>query len=176
VSARLTGRSDLNSFMVQFPEKLLPNILRPALRAGAEEFAEGAREACRSEAVRASIKVTTRMANGTLTATIAPQGKAVSLAWWLEFGTDPHFITVDGDQRDGRTVRRINKAENHGSLMIGGKFVGSTVYHPGARPYPFMRPSADTRRGAAIAAISATISMRLSKAGLSAPVASEADA
>lgn len=179
MSAELKGMGALKDFLASLPANIERNVLRGALKAGAEVIAEGAREGCRSAKVRATIGVTTRAEKGLVSAKVQTKGDGAFKAPWLEHGTDPHFISVDAEQSGGRTVSRINRlAKEPGaghSLVIGGKFVGDTVFHPGAKPYPFMRPAADTREGAAIAAIGAHINKKATKAGLSAPAVEDPD-
>ena len=175
MSAKLTGLVDLSRVLAELPSNLERNVLRGALRAGAEVFAEGAREGCRSSEVRASIKTSSRSQPGLVTAKIQTKGPGAYMAPWLEFGTDPHFISVDSAQSGGRTIKRINRDLKHDSLVIGGRFVGDTVFHPGARAFPFMRPAIDTRETAAIAAISGYIAKKATKAGLEQPAEIEPD-
>ena len=174
MSATVKGGAALKDFLASLPANLERGVLRGALKAGADEIAEGAREGCRSPEVRASVQVTARSEKGLVTAKVQTKGDGSYMAPWLEFGTDPHFISVDDEQRAGRTVGRINRLakerDSSHSLVIGGQFVGTTVFHPGAKPYPFMRPAVDNREAAAIAAISSHISAKATKAGLSAPV------
>lgn len=177
MSASLKGASALKDFLASLPENIERNVLRGALKAGADEIAEGAREGCRSDEVRASIKTTSRAEKGVVTAKIQTKGAGAFMAPWLEHGTDPHFISVDAVQSGGRTISRINRlakaSDSNHSLVIGGKFVGDTVFHPGAKPYPFMRPALDQRQAAAIAAIGAHIGLKMTKAGLETPDSSD---
>lgn len=173
MSAKLNGGVDLARFLAELPANLERNILRGALKAGAEEYAEGAREGCRSSEVRATIKTVARSEPGLVTAKVQTKGPGSYKAPWLESGTDPHFISVDDTQSGGRTIARINKDTKNGSLVIGGHFVGKTVHHPGARPFPFMRPAVDTREAAAISAIGNYIATKLTKAGLTTPLLEE---
>lgn len=175
MSSKLHGMVDLTQVLAALPEGLEKNVLRGALKAGAEVFAEGAREECRSEEVRKTIKTSSRAEPGLVTAKIQTKGPGAQKAPWLEFGTDPHFISVDDEQSGGRTVRRINRLAKEGSLVIGGKFVGKTVHHPGAKPYPFMRPPLDTRETAAVDAMVSYARKRLTKEGILTPVPEEAE-
>jgi hypothetical protein len=175
----MKGADALHAFFASLPENLERNVLRPALKAGAEVYAEGARELCRDPEVEATIGTTSRSEPGLVTAKVQTKGEGAFKAPWLENGTDAHFITVDDSQREGQTVARINdldrKARKEGrdgpgpSLKINGKFVGGTVFHPGAKPYPFMRPSVDTRTDAAIGAIAAHIAKKTTAAGVQTP-------
>lgn len=169
MTASVEGLATLSNFLASLPENIERNVLRGALKAGADEIADGAREACRSEEVRASIKTTSRSEKGAVVAKVQTKGPGAYLAPWLEHGTDPHFISVDEAQSGGRTIRRINRQVKEGSLVIGGQFVGKTIHHPGAKPYPFMRPALDQRQAAAITAIGNHIGLKMTKAGLETP-------
>jgi hypothetical protein len=179
MSATLKGGAALQAFLADLPAKLERNVLRGALKAGADVIADGARDGCRSPEVRATIGTTSRTEKGLVTAKVQTKGDGAYKAPWLENGTDPHFISVDPAMSDGQTVRRVNaldrKAMEDGntgpgrSLFINGKPVGSTVFHPGARPYPFMRPALDTHEQAAIAAIGNHVAAKLTKQGLDVP-------
>jgi hypothetical protein len=179
MSATMKGLSEALAALASLPENLERNILRGAVRAGAEEYAEGAREGCRSAEVRATIKVSTRAEPGVVTAKVQTKGPGSYKAPWLEFGTDPHFISVDPEISGGRTARRVNRLVEDGktgvadTLVINGKPVGKTVEHPGAQDFPFMRPAADTRGPAAIAAVGNYIGARLTKEGLTTPAPPE---
>ncbi len=89
-----------------------------------------------------------------------------ALQFWAEYGTDPHYITVDDSQREGRTATRINRLAKDGVLVINGQPVGMTVFHPGAQAYPFMRPALDMREADAVAAAQTYINSRVSRSGI----------
>lgn len=175
MSATMKGGADLSAFLASLPHNLEAKILRSALKDGAEVIAAGAREKCRSDEVRATIVTTSSTEPGIVTAKIQTKGEGAYKAPWLENGTDPHFISVDPEQSGGQTPERINrltkggKADAAGTLLINGKPVGATVYHPGARPYPFMRPALDENEQDAITAIGNHIAAKLTKEGLAGP-------
>jgi hypothetical protein len=171
MTAKLT--SNLAAFLSSLPGNLERNILRGGLKAGAEVIADGAREGCRSAEVRATIGTTSRAEPGLVTAKVQTKGPGAYKAPWLENGTDPHYISVDPEQSGGRTVRKVNRLAQKGTLVINGVPVGDTVHHPGARPYPFMRPALDQREQQAIDAIGGYINRRLTKEGLAAPAPPE---
>ena len=186
MTSSVKGMGDLKQFLASLPDNLGQNILRGALRAGAQAYADGARENCRDPEVRAAIKVSARSEPGIVSAKVKVQGPGAYKGPWLENGTDPHFISVDEDHSGGRTVRRINRLDKAArlagkegpgaSLVINGQFVGTTVHHPGAKPFPFMRPAADTKGPDAIAAIGNYITTRLTKEGLAGPAEDQQDA
>lgn len=154
--------------MAQLPEQIERSLLPGAARAGGKVIAEEARANSRSPLVAANIAVRVSRGEGHVIAKVrvAP-GWATSVGIWLEWGTDPHFITVDDSQREGMTAGRINRlAKQKGTLVINGKPVGTTVHHPGAKPYPFMRPALDLKEADAIKAAQAHIDARVSRRGI----------
>lgn len=164
--ATAKGRDAVKRFLASIPTELETKVLRGAAKAAATVVADEAKARVISSDVRGSIKVATRREEGRMVAKVQTKGEGAYIAPWLEYGTDPHFISVDDSQREGRSVRRINEMAKGGSLVIGGQFVGTTVHHPGARPYPFLRPALDAKEGEAVAAAQAHINARVSRAGI----------
>jgi len=160
------GKSEVKAFMSRIPGDIEDKLLRGAARAAANVVADEARDRTQSSEVRGAIKVATKKETGRVVAKVQVKGPGAHLAPWEEYGTDPHFISVDDSQRDGMSVKRINKAQKDGSLVIAGKFVGSTVWHPGARPHPFLRPALDIKEGEAIAAAQNYIAKRVKRTGI----------
>jgi hypothetical protein len=157
--------ASVKALIAKLPAALEKNILRGAARAAATVVADEAKERVISDEVRASIKITTSARDGKITAKVQTKGPGAYLAPWLEYGTDPHFITVSDADRGGRSIKRFNKEVREGSLVIGGHFVGPTVRHPGARPHPFLRPALDTKEADAIKAAQSYITTRLAAVG-----------
>lgn len=156
------GRDYLQRYMDKLPQEIEAKLLRGAGRAGGKVVADDARERTLSEEVRDNIVVKVSSRDGRIVVRITVrQGWSYSLAVWEEWGTEPHFIKVAEDQRQGRSIGRINKLVKEGSLVINGQFVGDTVHHPGARAAPFLRPALDLRSGDAIAAAQAYINSRI---------------
>ncbi|NYT43107.1 HK97 gp10 family phage protein [Sphingomonas sp. R-74633] len=164
--AVVRGKAEVKRFLAQLPRELEEKVLRGAAKAAATVVAEEAKARVISAAVAGSIKVATSRQDGRLIAKVQSKGKGSYLAPWLEWGTDPHFISVAEDQREGRSIGRINKLHKAGSLVINGQFVGDTVFHPGARPHPFMRPALDTKEADAIAAAQSYINARITRTGI----------
>lgn len=172
------GKSEVKAFIDAIPGKMA-SVLRGAARAGAGVVADEIKQRTPSDDVRDNLRVRTKAGDGQIRVTIdVKPGWGRSVGLWLEYGTSPHFISVDASQRAGRSVGRINqqaKSEDAGhSLVIGGNFVGATVFHPGARPQPTFRPALDTKEAEAIATAQAYISARVSRAGIA--TVSEGDA
>jgi hypothetical protein len=165
------GKAAVRSFMAQLPQQLEQRVLRGAARAAATVVAEEAKLRTQSSEVRDAIKVATRKADGgRIIAKVQVKGPGAYLAPWEEYGTSAHLISVDESQRNGMKIGRINQlakdADSNHSLVIGGKFVGRTVLHPGARAHPFLRPALDTKQAEAIAAAQGYIRSRVTRAGI----------
>jgi len=164
------GKAEVKRFMAQLPAQIEERVLRGAARAAANVIADEARRRSESHEVSAAVKVATRKEPGRMVGKVQVKGPGDYIAPWLEYGTDPHFISVDDSQREGRSIGRINRQlrENDGatSLVINGKFVGTTVFHPGARPHPFLRPALDTKEAEAVAAAQAYINSRIAPGGI----------
>lgn len=175
------GRDAVRRYMAQLPGQIERSLLPGAARAGAKVISEEAQLKSRSSDVAEAITVTTKRRDDHVTAIVsvdpkAKKGWAYSLAVWQEFGTSPHFISVDDSQREGMTASRINYlAREHGTLVINGKPVGRTVHHPGADPEPIFRPAKDLKEREAWAAAQAYIRSRVSRAGI-APDLGDTDA
>ena len=179
--------------IAQLPAQIERKLLRGAARAAATVIADDAKErlGARQAEVEGGAKVTladtikvkTRRTATGVVAKIKPEGPGTYVLPWLEYGTSPHFISVDDSQRQGRTAgrinrlekggstviagaRRVNKEGEKGSLVIGGQFVGTTVHHPGARPHPFLRVALDSKQAEAVAAAQAFINSRITPAGI----------
>jgi hypothetical protein len=138
--------------------------------------AEEAKTRSISQEVSDAIKVRTSGKDGRIIAKVQVRGPGAYIAPWLEYGTGPHFISIDDSQRQGMSVNRVNTIRKEGkSLVIGGKFVGDTVFHPGAKAHPFLRVSLDTKEAEAIAVAQAYINSRVTKAGIVGSAEPEAD-
>jgi hypothetical protein len=164
------GKAERDAYMAELPGKIT-QMLRGAGRAGGRVIADEAAGRSVSDDVGKAIIVKTRQDDGRIVVTVTVKpGYVWSRALWLEYGTDAHFISVDESQRGGRSVRRINslvrEAGGASSLVIGGRFVGETVWHPGARPHPFLRPALDVKEQDAIRAAQAYINARVSRRGI----------
>jgi HK97 gp10 family phage protein len=154
----IIGGRELDAFLQQLPVKVERNIMRAAMRAGANEFKKGAQDAAPVDDgdLRASIRVTTRSKGGTVYASVKAGGKKAPHWHWVEFGTAAHKI----------------KAKPDHALAFNGAAVRE-VDHPGARAHPFMRPTFDSHAAAAIAATAAKIRQRLTKEGINVPAPEE---
>lgn len=173
------GKADVDRFMAQIPGDMA-KMLRGAMRAGAKVVSEEIKELTPSEEVRAQMRTRTKQDDGRIVVRIdVKPGWARSLGTWLEYGTSPHLISVDESQRQGMSIGRINLLANSPdsshSLVIGGKFVGTTVFHPGARPHPAFRPALDTKEAEAVAAAQRYINSHVKPSGIVVPAEPQGD-
>ena len=164
------GKSAVKRYIADTPAKLT-NVLRGAARAGARVVSEEIKVRTPSDDVRDNLRVRTAKGDGTIAVKIdIKPGWARSVGIWLEYGTSPHLISVDESQRGGMSIGRINRRakdpDSSHSLVIGGAFVGKTVFHPGARPQPSFRPALDTKEAEAIAAAQQYINSRVKPSGI----------
>lgn len=154
----ILGGRELDAFLQQLPAKVERNIMRAAMRAGANAFKAAALAGVPVDDgdLKASIRVTTRSKNGTVYASVKAGGKKAPYWHWVEFGTAAHKI----------------KAKPGHALEVNGAALRE-VDHPGGRAQPFMRPAFDSAAGAAIAAAAAKIRQRLTKEGINVPAPEE---
>lgn len=150
----ISGGRELDAFMQQLSVKVERNILRSALRAGANVIKDEAKAnvPVKTGALRKSLTVTTGSKGGTVTAKLKSRGKVAPHAMLVEYGTKPHKI----------------RPRNAGGLTVGGHVVAE-VDHPGSRAKPFLRPAFDGKSGAAISAVAGKIRERLTAEGLNSP-------
>lgn len=173
------GKSKVSAFLAKLPREIEEKLLRGAAKAAGKVLATEAQSNVPSGRVRKAIKTRTGKVGDKISARVgitAKDGFIYSLAHWFEYGTSPHFISVDPSFSEGRTARRINDLDQQAakerrpgpglSLFINGKPVGSTVYHPGSRAIPYLRPALDTKGAEARAAAQAYINKRVTKAGI----------
>ncbi len=152
------GLSDLQGLLDKLPAKIEQNILRGALRQGANVIKAEAQSQLASAGhnktgqLSKGLKVATRSKGGVVTATVSAKGKHGYVARWIEYGTAAHTIA----------------AKNGKELFFAGSFVKS-VRHPGIiNPKPFFRPAMDGKAGDAVIAVGEAIKKRLTKEGIDA--------
>jgi len=175
--AKVTGREGVKRYMAAIPEFCRTKLLPGAARAGAKVIADEAKSRCQSQLVADDIIIRAKREDDRVRVKVTVRhGWSYSIGVWLEYGTAPHFISVDESQRRGRSVSTINRRQKGGSLAINGKPIGATVYHPGARPHPFLRPALDIKKTEAIRAAQNYITTRLKRTGLTGSDETDEDA
>jgi len=150
----IIGGRELDAFLQALPVKVEKNILRSALRAGANEFKKPAQARVPVDEgdLRRSIRVTTRTKKGTVYAAVKIGGRRAPHAHLVEFGTAAHKI----------------RAKKGSALVVNGNAVRE-VDHPGAKAHPFARPAFDAGATPAVAAVGAKIRERLTKENINVP-------
>lgn len=168
------GLKELGEFLKTLEPKLRNNVMRAALRQGANVVKEVVLQnvpiappntenarlyGAHAGSLRDSVRVGSRVRrDGKVVAYVRAGGKNdVYYAHMVEYGTKRHKI--------GKIGRK---------LFIEGKWVRAPVDHPGSRPRPFMRPAADSTAQTATVAVGNKIKSVLeTKHGLDTPIAIE---
>lgn len=146
----IKGGKELDAFLKTLPAKMEKNIMRSALRKGANEIRNEAKANVPVDRgdLKKSLKVSTGGKRGKI---IAKVKSGLRYAHLVEFGTAAHKI----------------EGKNGGFLFFNGMGVKS-VHHPGSKAQPFMRPALDSKANAAIVAVGNQIRARLTKQGINA--------
>lgn len=147
----IIGGRQLGDFLKTLSAKVEKNIMRSALRQGANAFKDAVKANIPVDNgdLRRSVRVSTKVKGGRVTASLRVGNKRAWYGHMVEFGTKAH---------------RINPKRAK-ALAIAGIAVRG-VDHPGARPKPFMRPAFDSKSRAAIDAVAAQIRARLTAEGI----------
>jgi HK97 gp10 family phage protein len=153
----IKGMAELDKLLAELPDKLQRNVMRSALRAGAQVIKQRAQELApvHTGKLRDSIRVSVRIKAGVPVATVKAGGNAKGGAFYahmVEYGTAAHFI----------------KPKTAKSLFLAGLF-REGVDHPGAVAHPFMRPAFDAAAQEAVLAVALKVKARLTKQGLDTP-------
>lgn len=138
------GLAELQKYLDAFPPKMERNVLRGALRAGANVVKKAAFQNIHhvSGDLGKSLKVRSNARGGKVTASVYTR---VFYAKFVEHGTRPHTIT----------------AKNRKGLSFGGMLFQS-VDHPGiVNPKPFLRPALYSQAAPAVVAVGEYIKNRL---------------
>jgi HK97 gp10 family phage protein len=147
----IEGGRQLDDLLKSLAPKMEKNILRTALRAGGNILRDEARSLVprKSGDLAKTIRVSTRIRKGQVTASVKAGNRIAYYAHMVEFGTRAH----------------IEKAPKGSAMAVNGA-ARKEVEHPGAQAKPFLRPAADNKFPEAIEAITAKIRERLTQEGL----------
>ncbi|MEH3121983.1 MAG: HK97 gp10 family phage protein [Sphingomonas phyllosphaerae] len=157
MTVAVTGLDDVQRYIRNAPDRI-KRILRGAGHAGGRVIVAEAKAEAPADETRENIFKTVEILDDHIRVTIdVKPGWGRSLAIWAEYGTVGHYISVDAKQSGGRTTRRVNTLAKTGTLVINGKPVGATVWHPGARQAPFLRPAVHLKLAEATRAAQAYI-------------------
>lgn len=156
----IVGGRELDAFLQQLPVKAERNILRAALRAGANEFKAEVKQnlaasgTIETGALLKSVKVSTNAKGGRVTANLRVGNKKAWYGHLIEFGVKAHGVKKGADRETGK--------------YQDGKL------HPGFAERPFIRPAFDTTASRAVVAVGKKIRERLTAEGINA-IAPEID-
>jgi len=163
---QITGMAEMSKFLQTLAAKVERNLLRGGLRAGASVIAKRAKELCPvsepnaenkkkyklyAGALRDTIRVTTAIKNGKVTAIVKAGGKA-------KRGTMVYYAVMV----ESGTVAHLIKPTKSRKLLVNGS-LREVVHHPGAAAKPFMRPALDEKADAAVAAMGEYMAQRIEK-------------
>lgn len=153
--SNISGGRELDAFLQTLSAKVEKNIMRGAMRAGANVFKDAAKENLQSNGsvdsglLLKGLKVSGRAKGGQVSASLKITGRHSYLARWIEYGVAAHSI-------------------KKGAKRASGIPEGSTP-HPGFREKPFMRQALDEKTAASIDAVTAYVRKRLTKEGINLP-------
>ena len=155
------GLSDLQKMLDELPAKIEANIMRGALRQGANVYRDRARANApigKTGKLKKSIKVKTTLRKGKAVSQIVAGGGDAFYAKFVEFGTASFY------EGNGRTVGAPYKIEpkNRKAMKFGDVFTESAV-HEGVRPTGFMRRAFDGGTSEVIEEVAAYVRMRIGR-------------
>jgi HK97 gp10 family phage protein len=151
------GGGDIARALEQFAPNLERNMLRGALRAGAQVIQEEAKARVPQDtgALRDSLRVKTGAQGGKVYAYVqAGRSKKKGDPWYahlVEYGVKPHVIIAGGGTKKGK------------ALAAAGRILGEKVDHPGAPAKPFLRPALEAKAQSAIDSVADYLRKRIAK-------------
>lgn len=157
---KVNGLADLQKMLNEFPAKLEANIMRGALRAGANVFRDRARAYApvRSGKLKKSIKVKTTLRRGKAMAQVVAGGGDAWYAKFVEFGTASFY------EGSGKTVGAPYLIKpKKGKALKFGNIYAPQVIHEGVRPSGFMRKAIDAGETEIIEKTAAYIRQRIGR-------------
>lgn len=163
-SFNVQGLKELHQMLQELPVRIEKNIMRGAIRAGANVYRDAARLAAPVDdgTLKKSIKTgSTNVKKGNVVVNV---GTDLYYARMIEFGTASFYTgtgrTVGKPYKIPKKVkgkRRLKKALNFGNVIV------NNVTHPGIKPQPFMRRAFDGASDQAVSTFAQYVSTRLAK-------------
>lgn len=156
---KIDGLAQLNKLLKELPAKIETNIMRGALREGSKQFLQRARDEVpvKSGKLRKSLRVSARVRQGKVTATMTAGNKVAFYAHMIEFGTASFY------SGSGESVGAPYEIKPNGKALKSGDNYFGKITQPGVKPQPFMRPAYDEGSADAIKAVAEYIKKRLEK-------------
>jgi HK97 gp10 family phage protein len=160
-SISISGLADLQKMLDELPAKIEANIMRGALRQGANVYRDRARAAApvgKTGKLKKSIKVKTNVKKGKAVSQVVAGGGDAFYAKFVEFGTASFY------EGSGKTVGGPYKMspKNKKAIKFGEVF-SSTAVHEGVRPTGFMRKAFDGGTTEVIDQVADYIRMRIGR-------------
>lgn len=144
------GLDRLDEALRRLPSDIARKWLRGALRAGGAVLADEARTNVRRKSgdLAKTIRVSAdgKFSGGSMKAFVRAGNKKVWWAHFIEWGTQAHEIAAK---------------KKDGALKLFTNFFAEKVDHPGAKPFPFMRPAFDRKAIAAVNAFAEYLRKRI---------------
>lgn len=153
----VSGGAEIARALESFSANVERNMLRGAMRAGAQVIQEEAKARVpkNTGALRDSLRVQTGAKGGKVFAYVkAGRSKKKDDPWYahlVEYGVKPHVIIAGGGTKKGK------------ALAAGARILGEKVDHPGAQAKPFLRPAFSTKAQSAIDTIADYLRKRIAK-------------
>lgn len=147
------GLSELQAFLSSLPAKVEKNIMRSALRQGANVLKDEAKKNLSANGnidtgkLRDGIRVSTNYKRGVVSATVKAKGTHGYIGHWIEYGVAAHSL-------------------KKGAKRKSGKYQDQGRKHHGITPHPFMRPALDTKAQQALLAVGNQIKAKLTEVGI----------
>lgn len=154
----VAGLSDLQKMLDTLPVRMEKNIMRSALRVGANVYRDRARNGApvKSGNLKKSIKVKSQVRREKVITQVVAGGGDVFYAKFIEFGTASFY------EGSGKTVGGPYTIKpKNGKALKFGNIYASSVTHEGVRPNAFMRRAFDGGESEAIQKTADYIRQRL---------------
>lgn len=140
-SIKVNGLADLQRMLDILPARIEANIMRGALRAGANVYRDRARANApvgKTGKLKKSIKVKASVRRGKVTTQVVAGGGDAWYAKFVEFGTASFY------EGNGKTVGAPYLIKpKKGKVLKFGNVYAPQVVHEGVRPTGFMRRAFD---------------------------------
>jgi HK97 gp10 family phage protein len=162
---QVQGLKELHTMLQQLPVRIEKNIMRGAIRAGANVYRDAARQAAPVDdgTLKRSIKTgSTNVKKGRVVVNV---GTDLYYARMLEFGTASYYTgtgrsvgkpyKIPKASKSGKITKRLKKAIKFNGVIV------NNVTHPGIKPQPFMRRAFDGASDQAVATFAQYVSTRL---------------
>lgn len=159
---QVQGLKELHHMLQELPVRIERNIMRGAIRAGANVFRDAARQAAPVDdgLLKRSIKTgSTNVKRGNVVVNV---GTDLYYARMIEFGTASYYTGTGRSVKKPYKIPKLTKGKKRLKKAVKfGNVIVNSVTHPGIRPQPFMRRAFDGASDQAVSTFAQYISTRL---------------